>query len=185
VTVLFSDIRSFTTFSEGKDPQQVVTQLNEYFDKMVGCIMENGGTVDKFIGDAIMAVFGGLLDLENPCESAVRAAEQMRFELALLNQKWVNEGLPTLENGIGLHYGEVLEGTIGSKDRKQFTVMGDTVNTAARLEGTTKRRDSKVIISASVFDRLTAELKKLFKSLGSTKVKGKTKAIAIYGLDAA
>ncbi len=184
VIVLFSDIRSFSTYSEGKDPEQIVQQLNEYFDKMVNCIMKHGGTVDKFIGDAIMAVFGGLLGLEKPCDSAFKAALDMRKELAELNKRWQAQGLPVFQNGVGLHYGEVLEGTIGSKDRKQFTVIGDTVNTAARLESATKQLKKNIVLSETVFEQLSDELSNDCESLGNIQVKGKSEQIMIFGVAA-
>ena len=114
VVVLFSDIRSFTAWSEGVEPEQLVLQLNEYFDEMVAAITSRGGTVDKFIGDAVMAVFGGLLPLDDPAEAALDAALAMRGRLAALNVTRQQRGWATLDNGIGLHRGDVLQGTIGS-----------------------------------------------------------------------
>ncbi|MCB1317247.1 MAG: adenylate/guanylate cyclase domain-containing protein, partial [Leptospiraceae bacterium] len=181
VVVLFSDIRSFSTFSEGKDPEAIVGQLNEYFDRMVECVVNEGGTVDKFIGDAIMVVFGGLLELERPCDNALRAALNMRAQLNQLNAEWRTRGLPVFEAGIGLHFGEVLEGTIGSKDRKEFTVIGDTVNTAARLEGVTKEYQRSIVLSDSVYAGLSSDLQARCESLGETRVKGKQTAVRIYG----
>ena len=181
VVVLFSDLRSFSTFSENMEPELVVLQLNEYFEKMVQCIVENGGTIDKFIGDAIMAVFGGLLSLENPCQSAVKAADDMQRALALQNEEWQKRQITALQMGIGLHFGEVLEGTIGSKTRKEFTVIGDTVNTAARLESESKNHDSSLIVSESVYSQLDHAHKDAFVHLGEIQVKGKSQAIRVYG----
>lgn len=181
VVVLFSDLRSFSTFSERMQPEDVVLQLNEYFEKMVQCIVENGGTVDKFIGDAIMAVFGGLVDLENPSENALMAATNMFESLHELNLSWENTNKPALQMGIGLHYGEVLEGTIGSKTRKEFTVMGDTVNTAARLESEAKNYEQSLIISQRIWEKLNIQNQQEFIRLGNVQVKGKSEILTIYG----
>jgi adenylate cyclase len=183
VAVLFSDIREFTNYSENNPPEVVVSQLNQYFDKMVYCITQNGGTIDKFIGDAIMAVFGGLIELENPCESAVKAGLMMKVELNNLNQEWEKIGFQTFKNGIGLSYGAVTQGTLGSKDRKEFTVIGDTVNSASRLEGITKDfPEKRIILSSPVYENLPEYLKIQSEYLATVHVKGKQKPITIYGL---
>ena len=182
VAVLFSDIRSFTTTIEEMDPAEVVIQLNEYFDRMVAAITENGGVVDKFVGDAVMAVFGGVIDLDNPCESAVRAALAMRKNLAVINEKRNARGLASIYSGIGIEFGMVLQGTIGSADRKEFTVVGDAVNTASRIEGVTKEYEFPILISGNVREPLSEELKSRCESVGSAKVKGKQREIDLYGV---
>jgi class 3 adenylate cyclase len=181
VAVLFADIRQFTTYSEQAEPDQIVLQLNAYFDRMVRCISAEGGTVDKFIGDSVMATFGGLVELEKPCDAALRAAITMREELAALNSAWAEEGLPAFENGVGLHYGEVLQGTIGSSDRKEFTIIGDTVNTTARLEGQTKAFDQKILCSAEFVERLSPDLAAELVDLGSVPLRGRQAEIGISG----
>ena len=181
VVVLFSDIRSFSNYSEMNDPEQVVKRLNEYFDRMVACIAKNEGIVNKFIGDSIMAVFGGLLEVQNPCDAALLAAIDMQKELHKLNKKWQKEGLPPFEHGVGLHYGEVLEGTIGSENRKEFTVIGNAVNTADRLERATKTMNHNVIVSLSVYKNLSNRAKKGAHDFGKISVKGINKPIHVYG----
>jgi class 3 adenylate cyclase len=182
VAVLFSDIRGFTALSEKSKPEELVSRLNAYFDEMVEAIGEHGGVVDKFIGDAVMAVFGGVLPLEKPSDSAVKAALAMRARLVKLNQRWKEQGLAPLENGIGIHCGEVVQGSIGSRGRKDFTVIGDAVNTASRVEGLTKSTPQRVVVTSKVFERLGEPLRACCVSLGKTHVKGKEVEIEIYGV---
>ncbi|HOX42151.1 MAG TPA: adenylate/guanylate cyclase domain-containing protein [Myxococcota bacterium] len=181
VVVLFSDLRGFTTFSEARQPEEVVRRLNAYFDAMVGCITSRGGVVDKFIGDAIMAVFGGLVPLACPARAALEAAQAMRARLAALNADAATRGEEPLENGIGLHLGPVVQGPIGSAERKEFTVIGDAVNTAARLEGLTKEHPQRILATAAVWAALPAGLQALGVPRGRARVKGKTAELEIYG----
>lgn len=180
--ILFSDIRSFTTISESLPPDKVVVQLNEHLDKMVACINSEGGVIDKFIGDAIMATFGGVMDLDNPSEAAVRAAIGMRKALSALNDKWSAESRPLFDIGIGIHYGEVLQGSIGSASRKEFTVIGDTVNAASRIESITKEYKFPILISGAVYERLSDDFKKMSETIGGVSVKGKAEKIEVYGI---
>lgn len=147
VTILFTDIRSFTTISEKMDPQQLVGLLNEYFTEMVGIVMSEGGVVDKYIGDAIMAVFGAPVPKPDDATNAVRAAVRMRQALQRLNERLAERGLQTLRTGIGIHTGEVVAGNIGSERRMEYTVIGDAVNLASRLETNTKELGVNVLIS--------------------------------------
>jgi class 3 adenylate cyclase len=181
VAVLFSDLRGFTTFSETKTPAELVTRLNQYFDRMVAAISANGGVVDKFIGDAVMAVFGGVLPLERPADSALAAARAMRAELAALNAQWKALGLEPLDTGIGIHFGEVLQGPIGSAQRKEFTVIGDTVNTASRLEGATKELHSPIVLSAAAAEALAPDARATLTPLGEVRLKGKEKPVVVFG----
>ncbi len=182
VTVLFCDIRSFTTLCEGLAPSAVVDHLNRYLDEMVACIQAEGGVVDKFIGDAIMATFGGLTPLASPCESAVKAALRMQRELAILRSEWTLRQVPLLRSGIGIHHGPVLLGPVGSEQRREFTVIGDVVNTASRLETLTKEHDRPIVISGAVFSMLSGELQSRFGPLGTTQVKGRVGAVEIFGI---
>ncbi|MEW5854185.1 MAG: adenylate/guanylate cyclase domain-containing protein [Myxococcota bacterium] len=182
VVVLFSDVRAFSSWSEGADPAAVVQQLNQYFDGMVGAIQRHGGIIDKFIGDAVMAVFGGVLELENPSENALRAAREMRAVLRTLNARWAAAGMPQLDNGIGLHRGEVLQGTVGSADRKEFTVIGDAVNTASRLESATKDFQQSILISQALHDALTSSSQAHCRHLGQARLKGKAQEVTVYGV---
>ncbi len=180
IAVLFSDLRGFTTLSEGRAPAEVVALLNRYFDGMVRAITANGGTVDKFIGDAVMATFGGFLPLENPAASALDAALAMRAELTRLNAEWALAGLPELDNGIGLHFGEVLQGPIGSAHRKEFTVIGDVVNTASRLESATKELNAHVVLSDALAQALPEARRAGLRPLGEAKLKGKERGVVVF-----
>lgn len=182
VTVLFCDIRSFTTLCEGQAPATVVDHLNQYLDEMVACIHAEGGVVDKFIGDAIMATFGGLTPLTSPCEAAVKAALRMQQELAILRSEWTLRRLPLLQSGIGIHHGPVLLGPVGSEQRREFTVIGDVVNTASRLEALTKEHDRPIVISEAVFSRLSDEMKRRFGGLGTVQIKGRSETVGFFGI---
>lgn len=181
VAVLFSDIRNFTAYSEQHEPERIVTQLNEYFECMVQCIAAEGGTVDKFFGDAVMAVFGGLIDLDNPCDHALRAAMAMRAALPGLNAGWAAAGHPAFDNGVGLHYGPVLQGTIGSSARKEFTIIGDTVNLTARLESLTKEYEESILCSADFGEMLSPELREHLVDLGRVPIRGRKTELGLRG----
>ena len=182
VVVLFSDLRGFTTMSETMEPEQMVERLNGYFDAMVQAVTSCGGVVDKFIGDAVMAVFGGVLPLDDPCAAALGAAREMRARLALLNATWRQAGLEPFEHGIGLHAGEVLMGAIGSRRRKNFTVIGDAVNIAARVEGLTRGLSEPILLTGAVWQQLPAEQRRTCVPHGARKVKGRTAEVEIYGV---
>jgi adenylate cyclase len=152
VTILFTDIRSFTTLSEKMDPQQLVGLLNEYFTEMVGIVMSEDGVVDKYIGDAIMAVFGAPVPKPGDAVNAVRAAVRMRQALKHLNERLTERGIPRLRTGIGIHTGEVVAGNIGSEKRMEYTVIGDAVNLASRLESNTKDLAVNVLISEDTYE---------------------------------
>jgi adenylate cyclase len=153
VTILFTDIRSFTTISEKMHPQRLVALLNEYFTEMVGIVMQEEGVVDKYIGDAIMAVFGAPVPKKEDPANAVRAAVRMRRALVELNGRLKARGLPSLHTGIGIHTGEVVAGNIGSEKRMEYTVIGDAVNLASRLETSTKELGVNVLISEDTYAR--------------------------------
>jgi adenylate cyclase len=152
VTILFTDIRSFTSISEKMDPQALVALLNEYFAEMVGIVMQEDGVVDKYIGDAIMAVFGAPVPKVDDPIHAVRAAVRMRGALHELNARLLSRGLPELRTGIGIHTGEVVAGNIGSEKRMEYTVIGDAVNLASRLESSTKELGVDVLISEDTYE---------------------------------
>ena len=182
VVILFSDLRGFSSLAEGKDAADIVALLNDYFDAMVGRIAGAGGVVDKFIGDAVMAVFGGLMPLDNPAAAAVRAALSMREGLADLNRRLAARGIGPLDNGIGLHIGEVLQGPIGSRDRKEFTVIGDAVNTASRLEGLTRHLPHPILLSDAVHALLPPDLQGRCVNVGPTRLKGKQSEVSVFGI---
>jgi adenylate cyclase len=132
-TVLFSDIRGFTAIAEGMGPDAIAQFLSEYFTEMVEVIFEHGGTLDKFIGDAIMALWGAPIAHADDADRALRAALAMQRDITRLNQRWASQGRPEIGVGIGINHGEVFAGNIGSHRRLEYTVLGDVVNVAARL----------------------------------------------------
>lgn len=180
VAVLFSDIRNFTTISEQSQAEEVVTMLNEYFSEMLGPIFEHAGMLDKFIGDAIMAVFGVPLSKADDAERAVRAALDMRRALKKFNELRVSKGLAPIGNGIGITKGEAVSGNIGSEQRMEYTVIGDTVNIASRLEGLTKSYEQKILINEGVYQEIKDKIPCV--DLGFAQVKGKEGGVHIYGI---
>lgn len=181
VTVLFSDIRAFTTISETMPPRDLLDFLNEYFSGMVEAVLENHGVVDKFIGDAIMAVFGAPIPEPDDPLSAVRAALQMRERLADINRDFAKRGLPEIRTGIGLHYGQVVAGNMGHSERMEYTVIGDTVNLASRLEGMTKELKCDIVISEDLYEQVQAEVSA--EPLQKIKVKGRDQEVLVYRVD--
>ena len=178
LAVLFSDIRSFTTISENMEPDVIVESLNNYFEKMVDVVMSNRGIVDKYIGDAIMAFFGAPVKGENDALLSVRAALEMIDALKEFNHWQADHRLPAFRIGIGINYGVVTVGNIGSERKMDYTVIGDMVNLASRLEGLTKYYHEPVIISESVKRRVEDQLS--CRLLDKVIVKGKRAAVNIY-----
>ena len=178
MTVLFSDIRGFTTMSEKGSPEEVVSRLNELFTRMVGVVFEHRGTVDKFVGDMVMALYSAPLDDDEHADHAVQTALAMIRTLKEMNQEWQAQGKPTLDIGIGINTGEMVAGNIGSDTIMSYTVIGDAVNLGARLESLNKDFGTRIIISEST----RAELKGRYDihPLGEVVVKGKTKPVAIF-----
>lgn len=182
VAILFSDLRNFTTVSEKADPEQLVSELNEYFEVMVACVAKEGGVVDKYIGDSIMAVFGAVTPKPDDTLRAVRAALAMEQALAKLNAARERRELPPLRHGIGVHRGVAVAGNIGTMARAQYTVIGDTVNVAARLESATKEQGATVLLSQAVVDALgaTPEGVPALRKVGDVKAKGRDEPIAVH-----
>ncbi len=185
VTILFSDLIGFTTLAEKADPEALVTQLNEYLSRMTSVIFSNGGTLDKFIGDAIMAVWGNVRSLgtAQDAKSCARAALGMRRELSQLNQGWREQGRMGLGMGIGVNHGEVIVGNIGSQERMDPTVIGDAVNLASRLEGLTRIYGVDMLIGASAAELVRDEV--YLRSVARVQVKGKTKPVDVFTFVAA
>ena len=152
VTILFSDIRGYSKVSAQSDPHTLVSQLNEYLTAMVGCVFRFGGTLDKFMGDAVMAVWGNVRTdgATNDAVAAVKAAVAMREELARLNAKWRAQGLPEFRIGIALNHGSVVAGNIGSPQRMEFTVIGDAVNITWKMQELTKKVSVDLVVSKAV-----------------------------------
>jgi len=182
--VLFTDLRNFTTLSEMSDPQGVVAFLNEYFTMIVEAIHAEGGVVDKFIGDAAMAVFGleGGEGADDASERAVRAALAIRAGLGSVNTRLAERGLPQVDNGTGIHWGRMVAGNIGSLDRLEYTVIGDAVNTASRLESLCKALENPLVVSHACHQRLSPSLQGQLISLGAQSLKGKSSPIEVFGL---
>jgi adenylate cyclase len=180
VTILFSDLIGFTTLAEKADPEALVAQLNEYLSRMTSEIFSSGGTLDKFIGDAIMAVWGNVRSLgtTQDAKSCARAALGMRRELSKLNQSWREQGRMGLGMGIGINHGEVIVGNIGSQDRMDPTVIGDAVNLASRLEGLTRVYGVDMLVGASVAELVRDEI--YLRSVARVQVKGKTKPVDVF-----
>ena len=178
MTVLFSDIRGFTTLSERGQPEDVVQTLNEYFTRMVHLVFLHKGTLDKFVGDMVMALFGAPLSDPQHADHAVEAALDMVAELGKLNQKWKAEGRPELDIGIGINTGPMIAGNIGSEAIMSYTVIGDAVNLGSRLESLNKQYGTRIIISDATRQQLTGNYR--FRPLGDVVVKGKTKPVAIF-----
>ena len=180
VSVLFSDIRNFTTISENSTAEEVVHMLNEYFTRMLDPVFRYDGTLDKFIGDAIMAVFGAPIPQENDAENAVKAALEMRRALKWYNVDREGRGELPIDIGIGITKGEAVSGNIGSEQRMEYTVIGDTVNTASRLEGLTKEYEYKILVNESVYNEVKDTVACV--DLGFAKVKGKGGGVHIFGI---
>lgn len=183
VTVLFSDIRGFTTLVETSDAEKLVAQLKEYFSEMVGIVYKENGTVQKFIGDAIMAAWGDThtAGVAEDARLAVRAALQMRPALVELNKRWrENPDRKVLSIGIGLNHGEVIVGNIGTEDKTEFTVLGDGVNLASRLEGATKHFHQDILIGGSVEELTRGQF--VYRRVDLLAVKGKSKPVEVFAV---
>jgi adenylate cyclase len=177
-TILFSDIRSFTTITEELGAQGTVSLLNEYFTIMVDCIQREGGMLDKFIGDAIMAAFGLPVGHEDDEDRAVRAAISMITELRKWNGDRAKEGKKALDMGIGLNTDHVVSGNIGSPKRMDYTIIGDGVNLASRLESACKQYAARILISESTVKRLRGTYR--MREVDKVVVKGKNEPVAIF-----
>ncbi len=177
-TVLFSDIRRFTTLAEAMSPQETVTMLNDYFTSMVEVVFQHGGMLDKYIGDAIMAVFGTALSDTCDADNALMVATEMIKELVRFNQRRLERGLEAIEIGIGIATGEVLAGSLGSRRRLEYTVIGDNVNLAARLEGANKHYGTTVLIAASTAEALKSRA--VLRRIDLIQVKGKSQPTLAY-----
>ena len=182
VTILFSDIRSFTNRSEKDDPVELMTQLKEYMNAMGKIVFVNSGVVDKFIGDAVMGVWGLMQEdrEEDDARSAVAAAVAMQRRLRELNAKWAEEGREPFHIGIGLNHGDVIFGMMGSEEKEEMTVIGDAVNQAARIEGLTKKFGQEIIIGPRVAEKMDGLVP--LRSLGRIRTFGKDEAEELFSV---
>lgn len=178
VSVLFCDIRSFTAMSEKMAAADVVSLLNRYFTALGKCITNHHGIINKYIGDAIMAIFGAPVASQNSAEDAFEAALDMRLALEKINKDFAADGLPELKFGIGIHTGPVFAGTIGAENRMEYTVIGDTVNTASRLESLCKTYSTDLLISESSAEKIDDKHK--LKFVADAQIRGKTEAMKVY-----
>jgi adenylate cyclase len=176
VTVLFSDIRGFTALSETMAPSDMATLLTEYFTEMVDCVFRNEGTLDKFIGDAVMAQWGAPIGSKEDPDKAMQAAIEMMDELKKLNAKWLSEGRPELQIGIGINHGDAFAGNIGSERRLEYTVIGDTVNTASRL--CSAAGPGEILISEEMRRALSNKPK--LQQMPPMELKNKTQPVKVF-----
>jgi adenylate cyclase len=177
-TILFCDLRGFTSLSEQLSPIQIVEMLNTHFETMSKCIEEEGGLINKFIGDAIMAIYNVPVARQNHAERAFISARRMLESLELMNSGFQKRGLPELKIGIGLHTGEVLAGNIGSSSRLEYTVIGDTVNVASRIESLCKETKRSLLVSEATKAQLPVNTP--LDSLGAFQLKGREEMIQIF-----
>jgi adenylate cyclase len=180
ITVLFSDVRGFTTMTESADAAKLVAQLNEYFTEMVRIVFKHNGTLDKFIGDAVMAHWGSIVSEGEKTDAcrAVSTALHMRRALAKLNEQWKPRGLLELHFGIGINHGEAIVGNLGSEEKREVSAIGDSVNLASRLEGVTKSYHIELCIGENVESLVRDAF--IVRSLDLILVKGKTKPVEVF-----
>lgn len=182
LTIMFVDIRGFTAYSENKAPEQVVSRLNEYLTAMTGVIFRFGGTLDKYLGDGLMAIFGAPVFFPDHVQRAIQAAIEIQEVIDELNRSWTEKNEPPLKIGVGINTGSVLVGNVGSPERMDYTVIGEDVNLASRVEGLTKTFGTLVIISERSVHTLegAGDLPWELKYLGEAEVKGFTLPVGVY-----
>lgn len=186
VAIFFSDIRGFTSYTEKNEAEDVVGMLNQYFESMVSVISKREGIVDKFIGDAIMAYWGvhtkGERDIseQNDAKNAVMACLEMRMALEKFNEKRIQDKKDPIQIGMGLHFGEAIAGIIGSDEKMEYTIIGDSVNMSARIEEGTKAFGSDLLVSEEIFNRVKDHF--IFEKAGDVEAKGKSKPLSLYNV---
>ncbi len=182
LTVFFSDVEGFTAIAEHLSPQELSDRTARYFESVTSAIAEEGGTVDKFIGDSVMAFWGAPAEIEDHPFRACRAALRARHRMKTLNAQWVREGHPAMHVRFGLHCDAVVVGNVGSHERLSYTVMGDGVNVASRLEGINKQFGTSICISEDVYGKVEARI--VARSLGRIAVRGRQQETQVYELQA-
>lgn len=180
LSILFSDIRSFTTISESMTPQELIKLLNRYFTPMTNSVLQNGGMLDKYIGDAVMAFFNAPVTIKNHADASCRCALEMIEALDKLNADLEKEGVPAIHIGVGINTAEVVVGNMGSDTRFNYTVIGDGVNLASRLEGLTKNYGINILISEFTVAKLVGDF--IYRKIEPVRVKGKENAVLLYEL---
>jgi adenylate cyclase len=180
ITVMFSDVRNFTKMSEQRTPVEVMEILNRYLDAMTDIVFEHNGVVDKFIGDGMLCYWGAFGDADSHARLAVSAAAKMLAKLEELNKNWQAEGLPELSIGVGINSGEAVFGNLGAGKKIEFTVLGDTVNVASRLESMNKEFKTNVILSETTEQRLDGQPPA--QLLGEVAIRGREQKMKIYTL---
>jgi adenylate cyclase len=181
MTALFSDVRGFTQISESISPAELVQFLNDFFTEMTEKVLDYEGTVDKYIGDAIMVFFGAPLEQQDHAVRACKTAVDMIHSLKKLRVDWEALDLPTINLGVGINSGEMIVGNMGSKKRFNYTIMGDAVNLASRLEGINKQYGTNIIISQCTYNLIQGDSFTV-RELDSVRVKGKKEPVTIYEL---
>ena len=178
ITVLFADIRNFTTITESMDASSTTQILNEYFSTLVPIIEEHKGVLNKFVGDAVLAIFGDPDTNSNHALNAVKCANKMLKKVKILREKWLEEGKPKIEIGVGIATGETFIGNIGSQNRLEYTVIGDTVNTANRIESYNKVYKTNFLISESTYERVKNYVDAI--TIKNVSIRGKSNKINLY-----
>jgi adenylate cyclase len=178
LTVMFADVAGFTTLSEGRDPREVVTLMNECFEALTGVIQAEGGTVDKFIGDAVMAFWNAPVTQPDHAARAVRAARELLLAVERVNAAWSTRGLPMLGMRVGVATGAAVVGNVGSQTKFNYTVMGDTVNLASRLEGASKQYHTTSMISEATAAASAGAV--ALRELDRISVKGRAEALTVF-----
>jgi adenylate cyclase len=180
ITVLFSDIRGFTSMSEKVEPEQVAEMLREYLTEMTEVVFRHGGTVDKYIGDCIMALYNAPFDDPDHAANAIRTGLELQERTLVVSARWEQRLGGQIRNGVGINTGEAVVGALGSRQRLEYTAIGDTVNLASRLESLTKEYGTGIIVSESTHESVKGQF--LTRELGAVTVKGKTQPVKIYGV---
>ena len=186
VAIMFTDIADFTMYSESLPANELLLYLNDYFSELTECVQATSGTIDKYIGDSLMVLWGAPIKLDTPCQLACSSALAIRSASANLVNKWTIDGVNTVfKTRIGIHYGNAIVGNVGSKNRFNYTIIGDSVNVANRLEGINKNFGSEIIVSESVLEQLGKEQKLAdfcFRLLDVIQIKGKNRTTKVYEL---
>lgn len=180
LAIFFSDIDNFTSISEEMDPDKLMKYICEYFNEISPIIENEGGTIDKYIGDSVMAFWGAPLPVDKPCHLAAQAALRIIKRVSELNQQWIKENNPPFNTRIGLHFGEAIIGNLGSKERLNYTAVGDVINTTSRLESINKFYGTRIIVSETVYKEIKDDF--ALRLIDSITLKGRIHATYIYEL---